>query len=73
MSEASPSRPLRPALALLVAVVAVVLLPRVPGIQLLLLPLGWLGTLIHETGHALGVLALGGEVESDRRAFLPVR
>jgi hypothetical protein len=59
-------RPLRPLWALVVAVVAVVALPRVPFVHLLLLPLAWLGTLVHETGHALGAMAIGGEVESVR-------
>lgn len=54
----------RPAWALLVAVVAVVLLPRVPFVNFLLLPLAWLGTLVHESGHALGCFAVGGEPQS---------
>lgn len=61
---AAPPRPYPPLLVLGVAVLAVVVLPRVPGIQLLLRPLGWLGTLLHETGHALAILALGGHVTS---------
>jgi hypothetical protein len=49
---------------LLAAVVAVLVVQRIPFVGWLLMPLTWLGTLVHETGHALGALAVGGTVSS---------
>ena len=62
--DAIPAPPVRPLVVLAVAVVVVVVLPRVPFVQLVLLPLTWLGTLAHETGHGLAALAIGGELDS---------
>ena len=49
---------------LVAAVVIVVVLPQVPFLSMVLRPLGWLGTLAHETGHGLGAVAMGGHIES---------
>lgn len=54
---------------LLIAVVIAVVLPRIPFVAWVQLPLGWLGTLAHETGHALGALAVGGEVSGIEMFF----
>jgi len=62
VTDDAPSRSTRPLVALALAVVVVILLPRVPYVHWLLRPLGWLGTLVHETGHAMGAWAMGGVV-----------
>lgn len=49
---------------LLAAVIIVVVLPQVPFLSMVLRPLGWLGTLAHETGHGLGAVAMGGHIDS---------
>ena len=45
--------------ALVVAVLVVVLLPHVPILSLVVRPLVWLSTLVHELGHGLAQMALG--------------
>ena len=63
MNDATdPSPKVRGRWVLLIAVVIAVVLPRIPFVAWVQLPLGWLGTLAHETGHALAALAVGGEV-----------
>ena len=48
---------------LVLAVLLVVVLPQVPIVSWVLRPLGWLGTLAHETGHGLGAVCMGGHID----------
>jgi hypothetical protein len=50
--------------ALLIAAAATVALYVIPGADVVGRPLVWLSTLVHELGHGLTALALGGRFES---------